>query len=40
MENLKKSGFTLRRDPDDPGTIYVLDPDEFAVQLEPSDYRA
>jgi catechol 2,3-dioxygenase-like lactoylglutathione lyase family enzyme len=36
--NLSANRLTLRRDADDPQTVYVLDPDNITVQLEPAGY--
>jgi catechol 2,3-dioxygenase-like lactoylglutathione lyase family enzyme len=36
---LQANGISLRRDPDDPDTIYVLGPDEVPVQLEAQGYK-
>jgi len=32
-------GLQRRRDEDDPETIYVLDPDGLAIQIEPMQYK-
>ena len=37
-DRLKREGFSLRQDADDP-TIYVRDPDGFAVQLEAPGFK-
>jgi catechol 2,3-dioxygenase-like lactoylglutathione lyase family enzyme len=38
-EVLKANGMSLRRDPDDPNTVYVQSPDDVAVQLEARGYK-
>lgn len=38
MARLSSTGLALRHDPDDPETVYVLDPDNNSVQLEPTGY--
>jgi catechol 2,3-dioxygenase-like lactoylglutathione lyase family enzyme len=39
MERLRREGYALRRDADAPETVYVLDPDGFAVQLESAGFK-
>jgi catechol 2,3-dioxygenase-like lactoylglutathione lyase family enzyme len=36
---LANQGIQLRRDADDPETIYVLDPDKISVQIEASGFK-
>ncbi len=36
---LQASGMALRKDPDDPDTIYVIGPDDVPVQLEAKGYK-
>jgi catechol 2,3-dioxygenase-like lactoylglutathione lyase family enzyme len=39
VRTLQTEGMSLRRDPDDPDTIYVLGPDEVPAQLEAQGYK-
>jgi catechol 2,3-dioxygenase-like lactoylglutathione lyase family enzyme len=38
MTKLSANGLSLRHDPDDPKTVYVRDPDNITVQLEPAGF--
>jgi catechol 2,3-dioxygenase-like lactoylglutathione lyase family enzyme len=38
MSNLSANKLPLRHDADDPQTVYVLDPDNITVQLEPAGF--
>lgn len=39
MAKLSGLGMALRHDKDDPETVYVLDPDNLTVQLEPEGFK-
>jgi len=39
LAKIQTNGLSVRRDPDDPDTIYVLGPDEVPVQLEAPGFK-